>query len=212
MNYTPTNWQTGELISAEKLNHLEQGVVQIDNRKSDKLPINFCGTFGDKSRAGHLPDPTYVPPNGQPGVQVGDMWVSGYTGLAYIWTGNGWQVREGVVTADNLDEGITVPMMVAACLDGPNEYIVHFEVTNSDNVTIDSAVITVTDPEKGWTEMWTDTVVGNTYSALVGFSQIYRVTAEGYQTAEGNIVEPEEGTHEVTISVMLQLAAESEPA
>ena len=31
MSYTPTNWQTGDTITAEKLNKLEEGVAAVSN-------------------------------------------------------------------------------------------------------------------------------------------------------------------------------------
>lgn len=31
MSYTPTNWQTGDVITAEKLNHAEEGIATASN-------------------------------------------------------------------------------------------------------------------------------------------------------------------------------------
>jgi len=37
MNYTPTNWQTGDTVTAEKLNNIENGIVALASMPN--LPI-----------------------------------------------------------------------------------------------------------------------------------------------------------------------------
>lgn len=39
MAYTPTNWQTGDTITAEKLNHAEQGIKNNDTAISESAPV-----------------------------------------------------------------------------------------------------------------------------------------------------------------------------
>ena len=42
MSYTPTNWQTGDIITAERLNKLENGVAALSN-----YDIVFTQTYDD---------------------------------------------------------------------------------------------------------------------------------------------------------------------
>ena len=52
MSYTPTNWQDGDLITAEKLNHLEGGVA--DGGGDEPVEITFwLQTTGYFSSASH---------------------------------------------------------------------------------------------------------------------------------------------------------------
>lgn len=44
MSYTPTNWQTGDTITAERLNKLEAGVVAASNLFAELSPIVVDGT------------------------------------------------------------------------------------------------------------------------------------------------------------------------
>ena len=37
MSYTPTNWSTGDIVTAEKLNKLEQGIVSAENSIAEVL-------------------------------------------------------------------------------------------------------------------------------------------------------------------------------
>ena len=49
MSYTPTNWQTGDTITAEKLNHMEGG-IETAVASADKLPIT--GGSGGQDQVG----------------------------------------------------------------------------------------------------------------------------------------------------------------
>lgn len=45
MSYTPTNWQTGDVITAEKLNNMEAGIGDLDEGKIDKPSNPSSGAF-----------------------------------------------------------------------------------------------------------------------------------------------------------------------
>lgn len=45
MSYTPTNWQTGDVITAEKLNNMEAGIGDLDTDKIDKPSNPASGAF-----------------------------------------------------------------------------------------------------------------------------------------------------------------------
>lgn len=55
MSYTPTNWQTGDTITAEKLNHIEQGLFEavdsiiILNDKVEPFIVTLTPTAQDYS-------------------------------------------------------------------------------------------------------------------------------------------------------------------
>ena len=55
MSYTPTNWQTGDTITAEKLNHIEQGLFEavdsiiILNDKAEPFIVTLTPTAQDLS-------------------------------------------------------------------------------------------------------------------------------------------------------------------
>lgn len=52
MSYEKQTWNTGDLITAEKLNHLEDGVESGD--------LFYIVTFSDASEEGHVSDKTYA--------------------------------------------------------------------------------------------------------------------------------------------------------
>lgn len=62
MSYTPTNWQTGDIITAEKLNKLEVGVATTSNLFAELSPI-----FVDETEYTNV----VVSVNGVPGSYVG---------------------------------------------------------------------------------------------------------------------------------------------
>lgn len=47
MSYTPTEWETGQTITAEKLNKLEQGVADAGGGGIDALVVTFTATVDD---------------------------------------------------------------------------------------------------------------------------------------------------------------------
>ena len=39
MSYTPTEWKSGDVITSEKLNNLEQGVADASGGGGSRLPV-----------------------------------------------------------------------------------------------------------------------------------------------------------------------------
>lgn len=50
MAYTPTQWNDGDTITAEKMNHLEQGVAQLKDGQVG--PVGPAGPVGPTGAAG----------------------------------------------------------------------------------------------------------------------------------------------------------------
>lgn len=55
MTYTPTQWHDGDTITAEKMNHLEQGVAQQQTGPAG--PAGAPGAKGEKGEKGEKGDP-----------------------------------------------------------------------------------------------------------------------------------------------------------
>lgn len=44
MSYTPTEWKTGDIITAPKLNNIEQGIVNLDRSNAEIVRLRFTQT------------------------------------------------------------------------------------------------------------------------------------------------------------------------
>ena len=55
MAYTPTTWNDGDVITAEKMNKLEQGVKDNVGAKGEKGDPGAAGAKGEKGDPGLLP-------------------------------------------------------------------------------------------------------------------------------------------------------------
>ena len=53
MAYTPTNWQNGDVITAEKLNNIENGVASAVGAPSYDLVLAYADTDSDPVLTGH---------------------------------------------------------------------------------------------------------------------------------------------------------------
>lgn len=94
MAYTPHKWSDGELITAERLNSLENGAAEPGpaGPKGDKGDPGVAGAKGDKG------DPGAAGPKGEPGAK-GATGPAGKGVKSLSLTTNG----EGKVTGGNLD-------------------------------------------------------------------------------------------------------------
>lgn len=63
MSYAPTNWRTGDLITAEKLNNMEAGIVEaIENAVSvEPLSVNRNGQFSAPLGSAYSPVSVLIP-------------------------------------------------------------------------------------------------------------------------------------------------------
>ena len=78
MAYTPHTWTDGEVITAEKMNDMEQGIAK--QQQGAQGPQGEKGEKGDPGETGPKGDPGEVGPKGDPG-EKGDPGV-GLTGEA----------------------------------------------------------------------------------------------------------------------------------
>ena len=91
MSYTPTNWQTGDIITAERLNKLENGVAALSN-----YDIVFTQTYDDNDNDVFTAD----------GLSVEELYQKGARNLnALSITGD--TVRKPIAYSLYIEDGVT---------------------------------------------------------------------------------------------------------
>ena len=61
MAYEPNTWETGDTITAEKLNHLEQGVQSADSAATSAPEAATTSTAGVVKQIAHIEDLSATP-------------------------------------------------------------------------------------------------------------------------------------------------------
>ena len=64
MAYEPNTWETGDTITAEKLNHLEQGVASADSAAAGAKAAATTSTAGVVKQIAHIEDLSTTPTQG----------------------------------------------------------------------------------------------------------------------------------------------------
>lgn len=64
MAYEPNTWNTGDTITAEKLNHLEQGVASADSAAAGAKAAATTSTAGVVKQIAHIEDLSAAPTQG----------------------------------------------------------------------------------------------------------------------------------------------------
>ena len=64
MAYEPNTWNTGDTITAEKLNHLEQGVAFADSAAAGAKAAATTSTAGVVKQIAHIEDLSAAPTQG----------------------------------------------------------------------------------------------------------------------------------------------------
>lgn len=111
MAYTPTQWNNGDKITAEKMNKLEQGVQ--NEQVGPQGPAGPKGETGPQGPAGPKGDPGETGPAGPPG-KTGAQGPAGADGkyvTAIALTTTGGAVTGGTAT---FNDNSTLPITVTA--------------------------------------------------------------------------------------------------
>lgn len=107
MAYTPTEWKDGDIITAERLNKLEQGVQ--NEQVGPQGPKGDTGDTGPEGPKGDPGEPGSVGPKGDPGAQ-GPAGADGKSVKAIaLTTDESGKVTGGTAT---LTDESTVPITV----------------------------------------------------------------------------------------------------
>ena len=107
MAYTPTEWKDGDIITAERLNKLEQGVQ--NEQVGPQGPKGDTGDTGPEGPKGDPGDPGSAGPKGDPGAQ-GPAGADGKSVKAIaLTTDESGKVTGGTAT---LTDESTVPITV----------------------------------------------------------------------------------------------------
>ncbi len=93
MSYEKQNWQTGDIISADKLNHMEAGIGE-------------GGTPGTPGARGNTIRITDADPGATDGFQAGDLTIQKTTWHLWAFDGKAWQ-DQGSMKGDKGDTGDT---------------------------------------------------------------------------------------------------------
>lgn len=107
MAYTPTEWKDGDIITAERLNKLEQGVQ--NEQVGPQGPKGDTGDTGPEGPKGDPGEPGSAGPKGDPGAQ-GPAGADGKSAKAIaLTTDESGKVTGGTAT---LTDESTVPITV----------------------------------------------------------------------------------------------------
>lgn len=107
MAYTPTEWKDGDIITAERLNKLEQGV--LNEQVGPQGPKGDTGDTGPEGPKGDPGEPGSAGPKGDPGAQ-GPAGADGKSVKAIaLTTDESGKVTGGTAT---LTDESTVPITV----------------------------------------------------------------------------------------------------